>query len=334
MAGGTGGHIFPALSIAKELSKRGAIVEWLGGRDSMESDLVPRHKIKFNGVFTSGIRGKKLITILRALFLLSFGFIQTVIVFIKYRPNAVIGMGGYASGIGGLIAKIFFVPLFLHEQNTIPGSTNKLLSKISTLNFQAFENSFNKEVNAITTGNPILFEPNSKKVVAEVKNLLVLGGSLGAKKINEIMPQIKTPINIWHQTGKSHFDEVKALYRSSDHHQVKIDPFISNMKEAYAWADLVVCRAGAMTVSELIATKTIAILIPFPYAIDNHQTVNAQYLSKRESGILIDEKNLTPEAIDEQISQLDRVKLKEMSKNLGLLKVQYPERLIVDYLLN
>ena len=334
MAGGTGGHIFPALSIAKELSKRGAIVEWLGGRNSMESDLVPRYKIKFNGVFTSGIRGKKLITIIRALFLLGFGFIQTVIVFIKYRPNVVIGMGGYASGIGGLIAKIFFVPLFLHEQNTIPGSTNKLLSKISTLNFQAFENSFSKEVNAITTGNPILFEPNSKKAVSEVKNLLVLGGSLGAKKINEVIPQIKTPINIWHQTGKSHFDEVKALYSKSDHRQVKLDPFISNMSEAYAWADLVVCRAGAMTVSELIATKTIAILIPFPYAIDNHQNVNAQYLTKREAGIIIDEQNLTPEALDKQISQLDSEKLKEMSKNLGSLKVQYPERLIADYLLN
>lgn len=334
MAGGTGGHIFPALSIAKELSKRGAIVEWLGGRNSMESDLVPRYKIKFNGVFTSGIRGKKLITIIRALFLLSFGFIQTVIVFIKYRPNVVIGMGGYATGVGGLIAKIFFVPLFLHEQNTIPGSTNKLLSKISTLNFQAFENSFSKEVNAITTGNPILFEPNSKKAVSEVKNLLVLGGSLGAKKINEVIPHIKTPVNIWHQTGKSHFDEVKALYSKSDHHKVKLDPFISNMSEAYAWADLVVCRAGAMTVSELIATKTIAILIPFPYAIDNHQNVNAQYLTKREAGIIIDEQNLTPEALDKQISQLDSEKLKEMSKNLGSLKVQYPERLIADYLLN
>ena len=149
MAGGTGGHIFPALSISKELSKRGARVEWLGGRDSMESNLVPSHEIKFHGVYTSGIRGKKLIVILKALFLLSVGFIQTMFVFIKYRPNTVIGMGGYASGIGGLIAKIFFVPLFIHEQNTIPGSTNKLLSKISTLNFQAFENSFNRGANAL-----------------------------------------------------------------------------------------------------------------------------------------------------------------------------------------
>ena len=173
-----------------------------------------------------------------------------------------------------------------------------------------------------------------KKAVSEVKNLLVLGGSLGAKKINEVIPHIKTPVNIWHQTGKSHFDEVKALYSKSDHHQVKLDPFISNMSEAYAWADLVVCRAGAMTVSELIATKTIAILIPFPYAIDNHQTVNAQYLSNNGAGILIEEKDLSSEVIDKEISQLNTGKLNEMSNSLSSLKVQHPEQLIADYLLN
>jgi len=334
MAGGTGGHIFPALSIAKELTKRGAIVQWLGGRDSMESDLVPSYNIKFHGVFTSGIRGKKLLFILRALLFLIFGFIQTLALFLKYRPNAVIGMGGYASGIGGLVAKIFFVPLFIHEQNTIPGSTNKLLSKISTLNFQAFDHSFDERVQVITTGNPILFSPHPKKPPTEVKNVLILGGSLGAKKINEIIPMIKSPVNIWHQTGKNHFDEVKSFYSSSGHPQAKIDSFISNMEDAYAWADLVICRAGAMTVSELIASNSIAILIPFPYAIDNHQTINAQYLSKQEAGILIDEKNLTPEAIDDEISQLSKEKLKKLSKNLGLLKVQHPERLIADYLLN
>ena len=334
MAGGTGGHIFPALSISKELSKRGARVEWLGGKKSMESNLVPSHGIKFHGVYTSGIRGKKLIVILKALFLLSVGFIQTMFVFIKYRPNAVIGMGGYASGIGGLIAKIFFVPLFLHEQNTIPGSTNKLLSKISTLNFQAFENSFDNGANAMTTGNPILFEPKSKKVVTEVKNLLVLGGSLGSKKINETIPLIKSSLNIWHQTGKSHFDEVQSLYNRSSHTQVNIEPFIKNMEEAYAWADLVICRAGAMTVSELIATKTIGILIPFPYAIDDHQTVNAQHLFGNEAGILVQEKHLSPEVIDKEISQLSHEKLKKMTKRLESLKVQCPERLIVDYLLN
>ena len=252
MAGGTGGHIFPALSISNELKKRGAKIEWLGGNNSMESELVPNHSIKFHGVYTSGIRGKKIITLVKAIFLLAYGFIQTTFVFLRYRPNVVIGMGGYTSGIGGLMAKVFFVPLFIHEQNTVPGSTNKLLSKISTNCFQAFENSFDESLNAITTGNPILFEPINKKVPSKVRNLLILGGSLGAKAINETIPHISTSLNIWHQTGKIHFEEVAALYKDSHHSKAKIESFIENMAEAYAWADIVICRAGAMTVSELI----------------------------------------------------------------------------------
>ena len=334
MAGGTGGHIFPALSICNELKKRGAKAEWLGGNNSMESELVPVHGIKFHGVYTSGIRGKKIITLIKAIFLLAYGLIQTTLVFIRFRPNMVIGMGGYTSGIGGLIAKIFFTPLFIHEQNTVPGSTNKLLSKISTSCFQAFDNSFDKSVNALTTGNPILFEPINKKAPSEIRNLLVLGGSLGAKKINETIPHISTSLDIWHQTGKNHFEEVKNFYKNSHHSKAKIEPFIENMAEAYAWADIVICRAGAMTVSELIATKTIGILIPFPYAIDNHQTVNAEYLSKNEAGILIKESNFSSEIIDKEISQLNSEKINRMIKNLDLLKVQHPEQLIADCLLS
>ena len=334
MAGGTGGHIFPALSICNELKKRGAKVEWLGGNNSMESELVPEYGIKFHGVYTSGIRGKKIITLIKAIFLLAYGFIQTTFVFLRYRPNVVIGMGGYTSGIGGLMAKVFFVPLFIHEQNTIPGSTNKLLSKISTNCFQAFENSFDESLNAITTGNPILFEPINKKAPSEVRNLLILGGSLGAKAINETIPHISTSLNIWHQTGKIHFEEVAALYKNSHHSKAKIESFIENMAEAYAWADIVVCRAGAMTVSELIATKTIGILVPFPYAIDNHQTVNAEYLSKNEAGILIKESNFSSEIIDKEITQLNSEKINRMIKNIDLLKVQHPEQLIADYLLS
>jgi UDP-N-acetylglucosamine--N-acetylmuramyl-(pentapeptide) pyrophosphoryl-undecaprenol N-acetylglucosamine transferase len=334
MAGGTGGHIFPALAIVKELEKREVIVEWLGGNNSMESELIPSHGIRFHGVYTSGVRGKKFIILLKALFLLSYGFIQTIFVFFKYRPNTVIGMGGYVTGVGGLISKIFFITLFIHEQNTIPGGTNKLLSKISTKCFQAFENSFDDNVGAITTGNPILFKAHPKKELTEVMNLLVLGGSLGAKTINQTIPKIKTPLNIWHQTGKNHLEEVRALYDNTMHSEVKIESFIENMAEAYAWADLVISRAGAMTVSELIATNTIAILIPFPYAIDNHQTINAQHLSNNGAGILIEEKNFSSEVIDKEISQLNTEKLNEMSNSLSSLKVQHPEQMIVDYLLN
>ena len=334
MAGGTGGHIFPALAIAKELKERDAEVEWLGSKNAMESKLVPRHGYKFHGVFSSGLRGKNLLTILKAIFLLSFGFIQTVGIFIKYRPNIVIGMGGYASGIGGLISKFFFVPLYIHEQNTIPGTTNRLLSRLACKCFQAFENTFPEDLEAITTGNPILFNPIPKNKPKTVKNLLILGGSLGAKKINQTIPQIKAPLNIWHQTGENHLEEVRASYKNSLHSEAKIEPFIENMAEAYAWADLVISRAGAMTISELIASNSLAILIPFPYAIDNHQKINAEILSKNEAGILLEEENLNPEAIDREIEALSKDKLHEMAKKLESLKVSTPEQQIADHLLH
>jgi len=334
MAGGTGGHIFPALAIAKELKERGAVVEWLGGKNAMESRLVPRHGYKFHGVSSSGLRGKNLLVILKAFFLLGCGFFQTVIIFINYRPNIVIGMGGYASGIGGLISKLFFVPLFIHEQNSVPGTTNRLLSRLASKCFQAFEDTFPESAGAITTGNPILFNPIPKNRPKSVKNLLVLGGSLGAKKINQTIPQIKTPLKIWHQTGENHLEEVRVLYKKSQHYGAKIEPFIENMAEAYAWADLVISRAGAMTISELIASNSLAILIPFPYAIDNHQKINAEILSKNEAGILLEEENLNPEAIDREIEALSKDKLHEMAKKLESLKVSTPEQQIADNLLH
>ena len=334
MAGGTGGHIFPALAIAKELKERGVAVEWLGGKNKMESRLVPRHGYKFHGVSSSGLRGKNLLVILKAFFLLGCGFFQTVIIFINYRPNIVIGMGGYASGIGGLISKLFFVPLFIHEQNSVPGTTNRLLSRLASKCFQAFENTFPESTGAITTGNPILFNPISKNRPKSVKNLLVLGGSLGAKKINQTIPQIKPCVNIWHQTGENHLEEVRVLYKKSQHYGAKIEPFIENMAEAYAWADLVISRAGAMTISELIASNSLAILIPFPYAIDDHQKINAEILSKNEAGILLEEENLNPEAIDREIEALSKDKLHEMAKKLESLKVSTPEQQIADNLLH
>ena len=333
MAGGTGGHIFPALAIAKELESKGAVVEWLGGIKGMESTLVPDHGYRFNGVYTSGLRGKNLTTLFKAVFLLSYGFIQTILIFIRFRPHKVIGMGGYASGVGGIVSKIFFTSLIIHEQNTIPGTTNKLLSRIAQKCFQAFDNTFHKDINAETTGNPILFTPSSKSTPDAIKNILILGGSLGAKKINQTIPTIETPLNIWHQTGEKHLTEVKALYADSIHSDVKIDAFIDNMAEAYAWADLVISRAGAMTVSELIASKTIAILVPFPYAIDNHQTVNAEHLSKNGAGIIIQEDSFSGEIIDKELLALDSIKINEMTKKLELLSVPSHEKIIADYLL-
>ncbi len=333
MAGGTGGHIFPALAIAKELTNQGANIEWLGGRNSMEESLVPKHGYQLHCVHTSGLRGKNLLTLLKAFFLLCLGFFETISIFVRFRPDRVVGMGGYASGIGGMVAKIFFVPLIIHEQNTVPGTTNKMLGKFARQSLQAFDNTFDLSMNAVTVGNPILFTPKPKSIPESVNNLLVLGGSLGAQKINETITRIKTPLNIWHQTGVKHLETVKLAYENNPNTNLCIEPFIENMAEAYAWADVVVCRSGAMTVSELVATKTIAILVPFPFAIDNHQTKNAQYLSDQDAAILLEDSLLDAETIEKHLRSLTTKKLKDMSSALESLQISSPEKMIVDYIL-
>jgi UDP-N-acetylglucosamine--N-acetylmuramyl-(pentapeptide) pyrophosphoryl-undecaprenol N-acetylglucosamine transferase len=333
MAGGTGGHIFPALAIAKELSERGMDVVWLGSKGGMEETIVPKHGYPLHCIHSSGLRGKNLFAFIKGISLLGLGFIQTFSLFIKNKPTIVIGMGGYASGVGGVVAKIFFTRLVIHEQNTIPGTTNRLLSRIANKSFQAFENSFDSKVKAVTVGNPILFQPKTKNCPKSVNNLLVLGGSLGAKKINELIPLIKKPLNIWHQTGGKHIETTKLAYQDSLHLNVHIESFIENMAEAYEWADLVICRAGAMTISELIATKSIAILIPFPYAVDDHQTQNARKLSDAGAGILLNESDLDNNEVDNILQKLTPVKLESMTNILQQLQTENAEKVITDYLL-
>ena len=333
MSGGTGGHIFPALAIAEELKRRGVIVEWLGTKKGMENTLVPKHGFQLHTVNSSGLRGKNIFTLFKAFFVLIVSFFQILHVFIKVRPNQVLGMGGYASGIGGVVAKMLFVPLAIHEQNTIPGTTNVILSKLAKVTFQAFEGSFKSEVGAVTVGNPLLFDAKEKKAPKSAKNLLILGGSLGAKKINETVANINSPVNIWHQTGEQHYDSTKVLYQQQKNKEFRIEPFIESIKEAYEWADVVICRAGAMTVSELIATKSVAILIPFPYAVDDHQKSNAKHLSDVGAGILLEEKDLSNKAIDEILQSLDETKLQSISDALGALQQYKPATVIADYLL-
>ncbi len=333
MAGGTGGHIFPALAIAKELSSRGMDIVWLGSKGGMEEKIVPKHGHPIHCIHSSGLRGKSLFAFIKGVCLLAIGFIQTISLFLKNKPNIVIGMGGYASGVGGIVAKIFFTRLVIHEQNAIPGTTNRLLSRIANKSFQAFDNSFDSKVKAVTVGNPILFQAKTKNCPKSVNNLLVLGGSLGAKKINELIPLIKTPLNIWHQTGDSHIEATKLAYQDSLHLNVHIESFIENMAEAYVWADLVICRAGAMTISELIATKSIAILIPFPYAVDDHQTQNAKKLSDVGAGLLLDESNLDVNEIDDILQKMTPAKLELMTNILEKLQTENAEKVITDYLL-
>lgn len=331
MAGGTGGHIFPALAIAKELDQRSVNIKWLGSKHGMENILVPKHNIQLHSVNTVGLRGKNIIALIKAPFLLSLAFIQTVRVFVKINPDVVLGMGGFASGIGGAVAWLLRVPLVIHEQNSVPGTTNKLLIKTATQAFQAFDNTFEQSAKAITSGNPVMFKPKKTNTDNKKLNLLIIGGSLGSKPINDIVTKLNIDINIWHQTGKQHLESVKTQYNSKN---TKVVAFIDDMAKAYAWADIVLCRAGAMTVSELMLAAKSSVLIPLPHAIDNHQFHNAKILSDHGAGILIEQKDLSVKLLEKVLLDLDDKKIKKMSKQANKLAKPDATKMISDYLMS
>ncbi|MCS5589384.1 MAG: undecaprenyldiphospho-muramoylpentapeptide beta-N-acetylglucosaminyltransferase [Candidatus Thioglobus sp.] len=330
MAGGTGGHIFPALAIAKELEQHSINIEWLGSKHGMENTLVPQHNISLHTVNSTGLRGKNIANLIKAPFLLSLAFIQTIRIFSKVKPTVVLGMGGFASGIGGVVAWLLRIPLVIHEQNSVPGTTNKLLLKIATQTFQAFDDTFDRSNDALTSGNPVLFKPKKKSANNKKLNLLIVGGSLGAKPINDIVIKLDIDINIWHQTGKQHLDVVKAQYSNKN---TKVVAFIDDMAKAYAWADIVLCRAGAMTVSELMLSATPSILIPLPHAIDNHQFYNAKILSDHGAGILIEQKDLSLKLLERTLLDIDDTQIQQMSDNAKQLAKPKAAKIISDYLL-
>ncbi|ALE51808.1 UDP-N-acetylglucosamine--N-acetylmuramyl-(pentapeptide) pyrophosphoryl-UDP N-acetylglucosamine transferase [Candidatus Thioglobus autotrophicus] len=331
MAGGTGGHIFPALAIAKELKKHQCQVEWLGSKKGMENTIVPKNKLPLHTVNAVGLRGKNIISLIKAPFQLALATAQVIQVFIKTKPDIALGMGGFASGIGGVIAWIFRVPLFIHEQNAVPGTTNKLLSKLATQTLQAFDGAFDVSVQALSVGNPVAFKVSNSHTNNKKLNLLIVGGSLGSKPINEVVTQLNIPINIWHQTGQLHFDQVQSQYGKKS---AKVAAFIDDMAKAYAWADVVLCRAGAMTISELMLSATPSILIPLPHAIDNHQFYNAKILADNNAGILIEQKHLTIQTLEKILLSLDKEKLESMSNHTLALAKPNAARDIVERLLD
>lgn len=333
MAGGTGGHVFPALAVADALRKRNAHVEWLGTSRGIENTLVPAANIRLHHVGVEGVRGRGIFGLIKAPFLIVLAVLQAIAIFRKVKPNVVIGFGGFASGPGGVAAKILRLPLVIHEQNAVAGTTNRLLSKFATRVLSAFDGAFkDTAINAQVVGNPvrdvIANLPNSaerydnRSTQKESLHLLVLGGSLGAKAINELVPQAlaKLPVadrpNVRHQAGKSHLESTIATYMQ---YQVnaKVDAFVDDMAAAYAWADVVVCRAGALTVSELMAAGVAALLIPLPSAIDDHQTFNAAILARANAGIAVAQQELTAEKLATLLlSQLhERANLKLMATN-------------------
>ena len=308
MAGGTGGHVFPALAVADELRARGAKINWLGTARGIETRLVPAANIQLHMIRVEGIRGRGIIGLLKAPFLITYAVLQAISIIRALNVDVVLGFGGFASGPGGLAAKLLRKSLVIHEQNAVAGTTNRLLAKIANSVLAAFPNAFNSSVVSEVVGNPVrqqiqqLAAPSVRYNERDEKKLplqlLIVGGSLGAKAINELVPAalVELPFNVRpivrHQTGKGHAEATTALYMQ---HQVnaKVDEFIDDMAAAYAWADIVICRAGALTVSELMVAGVASVLIPLPSAIDDHQTYNAKNLSDAGAGLSLVQRELT-----------------------------------------
>lgn len=333
MAGGTGGHVFPALAVADELRARGVEVMWLGTRRGLESDVVPRAGIDISYINISGLRGKGWLDLFYAPGKLLYALIQAIQVIRRVKPAAVLGMGGFVTGPGGIGAWLLRKPLLIHEQNAIAGLTNRLLAPFAARVMEAFPRTLPK---ALHTGNPVRksiagLNPGLKNGTTktqpsaaainntEALKLLVVGGSLGAKALNEVVPAALALMDesqrpqVWHQTGKKLFDETQALYDVANL-QARVAPFIDDMGEAYQWADLIVCRAGAMTVAEIAIAGLASVLVPYPYAVDDHQTANARYLSEAGAAILIQQTELSVPVLRELLASLDRPRIQAMSQ--------------------
>ncbi len=330
MAGGTGGHIFPALAVADVLRAQGWRVTWLGAPRSMEADLVPRHGYEVAWVRFSGVRGKGLLRLLQLPFDLLVALWQSASAILRHRPDVVLGMGGYITFPGGMMAALLRRPLVIHEQNSIAGLSNKVLARIAQKVLSGFPDVLPQ---AVWCGNPVrsdiagLPDPQQRYAARSGKlNVLVVGGSLGARAINEALPQALALLeqvvrpNVLHQTGKQHFEAVKQLYQQAGV-QADIKPFMDEMARHYGNADLVICRAGALTVAELAAAGVASILIPFPFAVDDHQTRNARFLSDHGAAILLPQGELSADRLAQLIIQLSREKLLAMAqKARGLAK--------------
>ncbi|OGT34251.1 MAG: undecaprenyldiphospho-muramoylpentapeptide beta-N-acetylglucosaminyltransferase [Gammaproteobacteria bacterium RBG_16_51_14] len=317
MAGGTGGHVYPALAVADYLRQKGIPLLWLGTAKGLESRVVPQKGYQLLTINISGLRGKGILKWINAPVVLGLALFQSLLILSRRRPSVVLGMGGFVSGPGGLAAWLMRIPLFIHEQNAIAGLTNRLLAPLADRVMAAFPGTFTSLPEVRVTGNPVrpeLFEimaPEQRLRGREGENprLLVLGGSQGALVLNQVIPEVIGNIggnfimDVWHQAGDRHLETTQSRYRALGI-PGKIVPFIEDMAAAYAWADVVVCRAGALTIAELAAVGVASVLVPFPYAVDDHQTANARYLSDNGGAIVIAESDLTCELLARTITEL------------------------------
>jgi UDP-N-acetylglucosamine--N-acetylmuramyl-(pentapeptide) pyrophosphoryl-undecaprenol N-acetylglucosamine transferase len=337
MAGGTGGHIFPGLAVAEEMRAAGWDVVWMGARGGMEERLVPPRGYRTAWIRARAARGKGLLQKLLLPANLLFSFWESAWHLRRLRPDVVLGLGGYVAFPGGMMASLFNRPLALHEQNAIAGLANRVLSGVSDKVMVAFPDALR---NAEWTGNPVRAEiaaitspPDRFQGRAGPLRLLVVGGSLGAQALNEAMPRALALLSprpeVVHQSGEKHLDALKKHYQEAGV-KGELIAFIDDMAQRYATADLVICRAGAVTIAELSAGGMASILVPFPFAVDDHQTANARFLADAGAALLVPQKELTAQKLAQLIRSLDRPKLLDMASKARALGKPQAARIVAQ----
>lgn len=349
MAAGTGGHVFPALAVAKKLQAQGIIVHWLATPYGIENRLLARESIAVHPINIQGVRGNGLKRLLAAPFKIMLATLAAMRLMRTLQVDAVIGFGGYVAGPGGLAARLLGLPLVIHEQNAIAGMTNKQLARIATLVLQAFPNTFPISAKVNTTGNPVRQDITelalpalryAERGIAPL-NILIVGGSLGAQALNEYIPQalqlLDIPLNVYHQCGQQQFEATQQRYASLSDSKLKVDvvPFVQDMAQAYANADLMICRAGALTVTEVASAGVAAVFIPLPSAVDDHQTANARYLADSGAAIICPQNTLTSASLSQLLKPLmSRPILHEMAMKANQRAQNTATQQVTDLLLS
>ena len=329
MAAGTGGHVFPALAVAKDLEQQGIKVSWLATPAGMENRLLKNHNIPIYQIDIQGVRGNGVMRKLAAPFKILKATLSAMKYMKQLEVDAVAGFGGYVAGPGGLAARMLGIPVIIHEQNAVAGFTNTQLSRIAKKVCQAFPNTFPAQDKIVTTGNPVrkeiteIFNPSwryqEREKAGQPLRILIVGGSLGAQALNERVPealkQLNVPLNVYHQCGQNHADATRARYADAPATlNVEVQPFIEDMAQAYSDADLIICRAGALTVTEIATAGVAAIFVPLPSAVDDHQTANARFLANLGAAKICPQATMTPDSLKALLEpMLNRQLLMEMA---------------------
>ncbi len=342
MAGGTGGHVFPALAVADYMKVSGWRVVWLGTKGGMEEILVPQKGYDIEIMDFSGLRGKNLMVWFLLPLRLLLAFWQSAKVLFQIRPDVVLGMGGYPAFPGGIMASLLNKPLLIHEQNSVPGLANKILAKFADKILLGFPNAIRNEKKIIFSGNPVRKEisqldiPDKRYAERSGKlKLLIIGGSLGAQALNTIVPKMLRLIPdhmrplVTHQAGRKHLETLKKNYAEAGV-EGELLVFIENIAVQYADCDLVICRAGALTIAELTVVGIASILVPFPYAVDDHQTSNAKFLSDKDAAVLLPQNELTPQGLAQLLMEFTREKLLGMAMKARELARPDATRLVAE----